>query len=55
MELREVIRRLRQGQGIRRIHNETGIHRTILRELRVVAEDRGWLEPQTALPSEQDI
>ena len=43
MEPREVIRRLRKGQGIRRIHGETGIHRTILRELRVVAEDHaGW-------------
>lgn len=55
MELREVIRRLRTGQGIRRIHNETGIHRTILRELRVAAEDHGWLEPGADLPSEHDI
>jgi hypothetical protein len=55
MELREVIRRLRAGQGIRRIHGETGIHRTILRELRVAAEDHGWLEPEAPLPSEQDI
>jgi hypothetical protein len=55
MELREVIQRLRKGQGIRRIHGETGIHRTILRELRVVAEDHGWLEPEAPIPSEQDI
>lgn len=55
MELREVIRRLRAGQGIRRIHSETGIHRTILRELRDVAEDLGWLNGEAPLPSEQDI
>jgi transposase len=55
MELREVIRRMRAGQGIRRIHSETGIHRTILRELRAAAEGQGWLEPGAALPSEQEI
>jgi len=31
MELRDVVRRLKAAQGIRRIHEETGIHRTIIR------------------------
>ena len=43
MELRDVVRRLKAAQGIRRIHEETGVHRTIIRALRDTAEAHGWL------------
>lgn len=54
-ELREVIIRLRSQQGIREIHRETGIHRTIIRELKLLAVEKDWLAPENPPPSEQDI
>jgi len=55
VEFREVIRRLKLGQGIRKIHEQTGIHRTIIRSLRDTAEGAGWLRPEAELPSEEQI
>lgn len=55
MELRDVVGRLKAKQGIRRIHEETGIHRTIIRALRDTAEARGWLKADAELPSEEDV
>jgi len=48
----DVIRRLRMNQSIRAINRETGIHRTIIRELRDIAVQKGWLEKRTPMPSE---
>jgi transposase len=55
VELRDVINRLKLGQGIRRIHEQTGVHRTIIRSLRDTAEGAGWLRPEAELPSEVQI
>ena len=55
MELRDVVRRLKAVQGIRRIHEDTGVHRTIIRALRDIAEAQGWLKPDAALPDEEEI
>jgi transposase len=52
VEKLEVIRRLRLHQSIRAINRETGIHRTIIRELRDIALQNGWLEKNTPLPAE---
>jgi transposase len=54
-EKRDVIRRLRTGQSIRQINKETGMHRTILREIRDVSEQKGWLSPGSKLPTEEHI
>lgn len=54
-ELRDVIRRLKLGHGVRDIHRSTGIHRTIVRKLREVGQQRGWLAADRELPSEQEI
>lgn len=54
-ELRDVIRRFKLGHGVRDIHRSTGIHRTIVRQLRAVAQQRGWLAADRELPSEQEI
>lgn len=51
-EKREVIRRLRHGQSIRQIHRETGIHRTILRDLKALSQQKGWLDRARRLPPE---
>jgi len=48
----DVIRRLQLNQSIRAIHRETEIHRTIIRELRDIAIQKGWLKKKTPLPSE---
>jgi transposase len=54
MEFQEVIQRLRKGQRIREIHTATGIHRTIIRELKCLAQEHGWLEAESA-PCESTI
>jgi transposase len=55
VELRDVINRLRLGQGIRRIQADTGVHRTIIRSLRDTAEAKGWLTEGSSLPTEEEV
>jgi hypothetical protein len=54
-ECRDIIQRLRMGMGPRGIQRDTGVHRTIIRRLRELAEVEGWLESENALPSEEEI
>lgn len=55
IEKRDVLRRLRAGHGLRQIHRDLGIHRTLIRELREFADRHGWLDPDKELPSEVSI
>jgi transposase len=55
VELRDVVRRLKLGHGVRDIQRSTGVHRTIIRKLREAADKKGWLESDTELPTEQQI
>jgi transposase len=54
-ELRDVIRRLKLGHGVRDIHRSTGIHRSIVRQLRDLAQPLGWFETDCPLPTEAEI
>jgi transposase len=54
-EKRDIIRRLQKEQSIRAISKETGTHRGIIRDLKAVAEEEGWLRPEVPLPSEGEI
>jgi transposase len=54
-ELRDVIQRLKLGHGVRDIHRSTGVHRTIVRQLRELALQLGWLEADCPLPSEEEV
>lgn len=54
-ELRDVVRRLKLGHGVRAIAREAVVHRKIVREVRALARSRGWLEPAADLPSEHQI
>ena len=54
-ELREIVRRLRLGHAVREIQRCTGIHRTIIREIRQLAEKQEWLELEEPLPTEEQI
>jgi transposase len=54
-EYRDIIKRIRLGMGNREIQRDTGIHRTIIRSLRAIAEVEGWLDADKALPTEEQI
>ena len=54
-ECRDIIRRLRMQMGLREIQRDTGIHRSIIRNLRGIAEVEGWLDPEKPLPSEEEV
>jgi transposase len=54
-ELREVLRRLRDGEAVKLIHRQTGRHKTVIRTLKKIAEANGWLEAGEPLPDESLI
>ena len=54
MELKEIVRRLKMKQSIKAIKRETGKHRSVIRRVRELAEQEGWLEDDQ-LPSEQQL
>lgn len=49
-EVRELIHRLRQGEGVREIARAMTLSRNTVRKYRDVAAERGWLDPSQALP-----
>lgn len=55
LEKREIISRLKKGLSIRKIANEYGVHRTIIRSLHRLAMKKGWLDPDARLPSEKEL
>lgn len=55
IEKRDVVRRIGLGHSVRKIQKETGIHRTVIRELRDLANAQGWIGPESALPDEERI
>ena len=55
IELQEILQRLRVGQSIKAIKRELGKHKTVIRRVKRVAEQEGWLAPQVPLPSEHEI
>jgi transposase len=55
VEKRDVVRRLRIGHTIRAINKALGMHRTIIRAVKALAEEHGWLNSNEPLPSEEAI
>jgi transposase len=56
MDIREMIRRLRMGEGIRAVSRELGIHRDTVKKYRDWAREQGLLEgPAETLPDLQTI
>jgi hypothetical protein len=51
----EVIRRLRLGHSIRHINKSTGMHRTLIRRLKDLAQQHLWLESEEPVPDEATI
>ena len=54
MDLQEIVRRLRMNQSIKAIKRETGKHRSVIRRVRELAEQEGWLDA-AELPSERQL
>lgn len=54
-EKRDIIRRLRLRQSIRSINKETGVHRTIIRQLQQLAEENYWLDASKGEPTESEV
>jgi len=52
---RDIIYRLRQNQGLRAIHRDTGTHRSVIRLLRDLSAKQGWLDLANPMPSHQQI
>ncbi|MCP4130340.1 MAG: IS21 family transposase [bacterium] len=55
MELFDILSRLRHGHSNKRIHRDTGTHRTVIRKLRSIAEANGWLNANVEMPVEKEI
>lgn len=51
-KIRECIYRLRQKHSLRQIHRDLRIHRSVLRNIRNVAEEKGWLDPAQSIPDD---
>lgn len=54
-DIRAIVHRLRMGQSIRCIHKELGVHRPIIRKLNDLAVIHRWIDPELAMPSDEEI
>jgi len=54
MEKREIIKRLRLKESIRGIQKETGYSRELIREIKKISLENGWLDSKE-IPSENDL
>jgi transposase len=55
LELQDILERHRQGQSIKGIRRELGRHKTVIRKVKRIAAEHGWLDPQKPLPTERDL
>lgn len=55
IELRDLILRLRRGEGIKSLHRTTGRHKTVLRRLKALADERKWTLEGYPVPTENEI
>lgn len=55
IQLSEILRRIRRGEGTNSIHEELGSHKTVIKQVRDLAHERKWADPETPLPDEHEI
>jgi hypothetical protein len=55
IEIRNIIHRLRMGEGKRSIERVLGVHRTIIRQLYDLGVIHQWLDPDLPMPSDDEI
>ena len=54
-DIYDLLLRLRRGEGIRAIQRQTGTHRTVIRDVRKLADERGWLDENQPAPLLSDV
>ncbi len=54
-DIRNIIHRFRMGQSKRKIHHDTGVHRSIIRKWDNLAVTHHWLDPEQPMPSDEEI
>jgi Transposase and inactivated derivatives len=55
IQLSEILRRLRNGDGTNKIKRELGTHKTVIKRLRELAQSRNWLDRHIPLPDEHEL
>ena len=53
IKIRDVITKLKESKSLREIQQETGTHRQVIRRIRGLAINKGWLEEATPLPGKR--
>lgn len=54
-KLQDILAGLRAGDGIRALSRQTGAHRSVVRRLKRIAEEHGWLTASESLPQEHEL
>lgn len=54
-EKRQILIELKKGNSIRKISRALHIHRDVVRSVVDVANKKGWLHPDCAIPAEEDM
>lgn len=55
LDVREMLRRLRAGDSVRRVTRDLGAGRNTVKDYKRRFEERGWLDPAAPLPSAEQI
>jgi len=55
LDIREVIHRLREGHSNRRIWRETGVDRSIIKKIKILANLHRWLDVSLTMPTDEEI
>ncbi|MBN2422482.1 IS21 family transposase [Candidatus Woesearchaeota archaeon] len=55
IEILDLIKRLRLNHSIRNIYKETGVHRTIIRNIRDKVLEKGFLNNDNPIPTEEEL
>jgi transposase len=55
IQLSEILRRLRNGDGPNKINDELGTHKTVIKRVRDLASSRNWLDTCATLPDEHEL
>lgn len=55
IELRDLVLQLRKGESIKSIHRSSGRHKSVIRALKALAEQKGWLTSTSSVPTEAEI
>ncbi len=55
IELRDLVLQLRKGESIKSMHRSSGRHKSVIRALKALAEQQGWLASTSSVPTEAEV